>query len=412
MSICTSRVYLLAALVALSFAAVAAASAQVIAIRADTIYTMAGPVIVDGIAIIRDGKIEQVGPAASIAIPSGAQVLTASVVTPGLVDARSSVGLSGFTNQDQDQDALDTGGAIQPSLRAMDAYNARDELVDWLLSFGVTTVQTGHRAGALAAGQTVIVKTAYPTVDQALVDSTAMLAMTLGGGVRANFSSSVGTRARAVSELRRALIAAQEYDVKRKLRDVTKRPARDLDKDILADVAEGRMPALLTAHAANDILTVLRLKREFPKMNLILDGASEAYLVVGEILAANVPVILHPTMYRASGEAANISFETASVLERAGIPFAIQSGFESYVPKTRVILFEAAVAAGHGLSRMGALKSITIDAARIIGVDSRVGSIEAGKDADLVLYDGDPLETTTRVCAVVVDGKVVRDECF
>jgi imidazolonepropionase-like amidohydrolase len=147
-------------------------------------------------------------------------------------------------------------------------------------------------------------------------------------------------------------------------------------------VLDGDVPMIVTAHRAQDIASALRLAREF-RFRLVLDGASEAYLLLDELAAAGVPVILHPTMKRASGDAENLSFETAARLSEAGIPFAIKSGYESYVPKTRVILFEAAVAASHGLGFEGALRSVTIDAARILGVEDRVGSLEVGKDGDL-----------------------------
>ena len=383
------------------------ASAQ-LAVRGGTVYTMAGAPITDGVVLVgRDGTIERVGAASAVRVPNGYRVLEAAVVTPGLVDGRSTVGLSGLLNQDQDQDALDRGDALQPSLRALDAYNAQDELVAWLLGFGITTVHTGHAPGALAAGQTVIVKTAYPTLDEALVDSTAMLAMTLGPSIRDHFDTP-GTRARAMADLRRALYDALAYDRKRRSGD---EEALDLDKEALVAVATGAMPALLTAHRANDILTALRLAREFPQMRLVLDGASEAYLVLDQLREAGIPVILHPTMMRAGGETENASFETAARLHEAGIPFTLQSGYEAYVPKTRVVLFEAAIAAANGLPQEAALAAITRDAAQILGIEDRVGSLEAGKDADLVLFDGDPLEYTSHVCTVIVDGRVANEGC-
>jgi imidazolonepropionase-like amidohydrolase len=132
--------------------------------------------------------------------------------------------------------------------------------------------------------------------------------------------------------------------------------------------------------------------------------------VIDEIKAAGVPVILHPTMARPFGEEQNLSMETASLLRKAGIRVALQSGYEGYVPKTRVVLLEAAMAAANGLSFDDALATITIDAAKILGINDRVGSIEPGKDADLALFDGDPFEYTTHVTGVVIDGKVVSEE--
>ncbi|MEM7310129.1 MAG: amidohydrolase family protein, partial [Planctomycetota bacterium] len=166
---------------------------------------------------------------------------------------------------------------------------------------------------------------------------------------------------------------------------------------------------LVTAHRAHDLLTAIRVAQEFD-IELILDGAAEAYLVLDQIMAAGVPVILHATMKRPAGEAENLGLETAAKLHQAEIPFALQSGYEGYVPKTRVVLFEAAIAAANGLGFDPALRSITIDAARILGIDDRVGSIEVGKDGDLALFEGDPFEYTTRCVGVVIEGRIASAE--
>jgi imidazolonepropionase-like amidohydrolase len=158
-----------------------------------------------------------------------------------------------------------------------------------------------------------------------------------------------------------------------------------------------------------DILSALRVASEF-KLKVVLDGVADAPLVLDGIKRSGFPVILHPTMARPSGDSINLSFETAAKLRQAGIPFALQSGFESYVPKTRVVLFEAAIAAAHGLTFEQALASITIDAARLLGVEKRLGSIEAGKDGDLALYDGDPFEYTTHCTGVIINGVVASSE--
>lgn len=373
-----------------------------IAVKGETVYTVSGDPIPNGVVLISDGKIEEVGPEASIDIPAGYEVHEASVVTPGLIDARTVVGLAGYYNEDHDQDQLETFDAVQPELRAIDSYNAREFLVNYLMEEGITTIHTGHGPGAVISGQTMIAKTTGTTVDQALVDSITMIAVTLGPSVGSNFSSP-GTRSKLISVLRQDLIHAEEYAAKRAEGNVS---SRDLKLETLADLLEGEITALVTAHTASDIMTALRVQREFG-FPMVLDGVSEAYLVIDEIKEAGVPVIIHPTMIRPFGEAKNSTFETAAKLHEAGIPVAFQSGYEGYVPKTRVVKFEAAIAAAHGLGMENALYAITLGAAGILGIDNRVGSIEPGKDADIILFDGDPFEYLTNVNSVIIDGNVV-----
>jgi imidazolonepropionase-like amidohydrolase len=392
-------------LVALGYAI--PASAQV-AVRADTVHTMAGPAIADGIVLVgADGKIERVGRAADVRVPAGYRTLRARVVTPGLIDAHTVVGLSGMLNQPHDQMQLERSAPLQPELRAVDAYNAREALVEWLRRHGITTLHTGHGPGALISGQTMIVKTRGDEVDEAVVEPMAMIAVTLGDAGLAEGDRAPGTRAKAVALLRGELLKARDYLSKREGPE-DKRPARDLRLDALTQVLKKERPLLVTAHRATDIGNALRVAREFD-IPIVLDGAAEAYLVTDSIKAAGVPVIVHPTMMRAFGETENLSMETASRLRAAGIPFALQSGYESYVPKTRVVLFEAALAAARGLTPEQALAAVTIDAARILRIEGRVGSLEAGKDGDLALFDGDPFEYTSHVTGVVIDGRVVSE---
>jgi imidazolonepropionase-like amidohydrolase len=387
-----------------------AAEAQ-LAVRADTLYTMSGAALTPGVVLVgKDGKVEKVGAPSAVRIPKGYRTLTAKVATPGLVDARSVVGLAGSLNAPQDQDQLETSDPIQPELRAVDAYDAQETLIAWLRRFGVTTLHTGHGPGALMSGQTMVVKTRGSTVRQALVDSATMVAMTLGPEVSDRFNGSApGTRAKGVAMLRAAFIKAREYAASR-LRHDSVPAARDLELEAIGNVLDGTWPALITAQGTSEILAALRLQREFG-FRLVLDGAAESYMVLDEIKAAGVAVILHATMVDNRGGTESATLETASRLRQAGIPFAIQSGYTSYVPKTRVVLFEAAVAAANGLTREEALAAITIDAAKIIGQDRRLGSLEPGKDGDLALFDGDPFEYTSHVCAVVIEGVVVEEKC-
>jgi imidazolonepropionase-like amidohydrolase len=372
------------------------------AVRADTLYTMTddGP-IVDGVVVIEGETIAEVGPAAEVSVPSGATVHEATVATPGLIDPRGTVGVSGLDNVPADQDQLDTSAPIQPALRAIDAYNPREELVSFVRRLGTTTVHTGHAPGALVSGQTATFSTAGETVGESLRDSVTTVAFTLGPDAQARFESP-GTRAKGVAMLRQTLLDAQATMGE-------EGPVTNLDHAALRKVLRGEVPALITAHRAHDIQAALRLQEEFG-FDLILDGASEAYLVTEEIAAADVPVILHPTMVRPGGTTQNAAFTTAGVLHEAGIPVAIQTGWEPYVPKTRIVLYEAAIAAANGLPRRAALASMTRTPADILGLDG-VGRIAPGQEADLALFDGDPFEYTTHVCTVLAGGQVVSDEC-
>ncbi len=379
-------------------------SAQDLAVRGRTIYTMAGAPIKDGIVLIENGKITKVAPAAQVQIPAGFETRSAEIVTPGLVDAHSVVGLTGYLNIPTDQDELEESAPIQPELRAIDAYDPHERLIEWVRSFGVTTMNTGHARGALVAGQTMVVKTRGNTVEEALVLPAAMVAGSLGEQGLAERGKSPGTRGKEVALLRAELIKAQAYAKPPK--DTSKPRDRDIKAETFVRVLNGDMPFLITADRSRDIMTAIRLAKEF-HFKLILDGCAECDLVIDEIKASGYPVIIHPTMRRASGETENISFETAAHLQAKGIPFALQSGFEAYVPKTRVILFEAGVAAANGLTFDQALASITINAARMIGVANRVGSLEPGKDGDIAMYDGDPFEYTTHCVGTAIEGKMV-----
>ena len=391
-----------------------AARAADLAVTGDTVYPVSGAAIKNGVVLVHDGKIEAVGPAATVKIPAGYQVIKATVVTPGLIDAHATVGLSGLLNQPQDQNVLEKSSAFQPELRALDAYNAKDLLVGYVRSFGVTTVHTGPAPGALASGQTVIMKTLGRTADEDVINPAAMISITLGnaglnrpeGG--AGPAKSPGTRSKAVAMLRAELIKAQEYAKKREAKDETKRPARDLKVEALLRAMDGSQPLLISANRQIDIVSAIRVAKEF-NLKIVLDGCADAPLVLDEIKASGFPVILHPTMARSFEDAENLSVETAAKLKAAGIPFTLQSGYEGYVPKTRVVLLEAAVAAGNGLGFDAALACVTLDAAKLLGIADRVGSLEKGKDADLALYDGDPFEYTSHCTGTVINGQVFAD---
>lgn len=382
-----------------------------IAVRGETVWTMTtNEPLRDAVVLINNGKIERIGLSSEIQIPANYRVITAKVVTPGLIDAHSTVGISGYLNQPQDQMQIENSGAMQPELRAIDSYNAEERLIEWLRGFGITTIHTGHGPGAAVSGQTMIAKTVGRTIDEATIVPTAMVAATIGNSALQSGGRAPGTRAKIISMLRSELLKAVDYN--RKIDDAkgdaAKMPTRDLRTEMFARILRREIPLLVTAHRHQDIVTAIRIAKEF-NLRLILDGVAEATQVLPEIKASGFPVIVHPTMFRAAGEAEFLSMETAAKLKQAGIAFALQSGFEGYVPKTRVVLFEAGVAAANGLSFRDALATVTIDAAKIIGLDARIGSLAPGKDADLAMYDGDPFEYMTHCVGTIINGNVVSE---
>jgi imidazolonepropionase-like amidohydrolase len=401
---------------------------QTLVVKANQLHTVSGKTILNGVVVCVDGKIAAVGSANEVSVPQGAKVLQAEVVTPGLIDVRNSVGLSGILNVDHDSDHLESSNPAQPELRAIDAYNPREELIEYLRGFGVTTVHTGHAPGELISGQTMIAKTRGGTVQDALLVDGRAVCATLAESSQKPGKQSPGTRGKQMAMLRTLMIEAREYQSKlkqqekpvdteksaekkadEKEQDEKSKLARNLKLEALVEVLEGKKALLITADRAQDIASALRLGEEFG-IRVWLDSAAEAYQLIPEIKKAGVPVLLHPSMARASGDRENMTFRSAALLKENGIPFAIEGGYEAYVPKVRIVLFEAGVAAAHGLSKQDALESITLSAARILGISDRVGSIDVGKDADLALYDGDPLEYTTHCTGTVIDGVVYAGE--
>ena len=423
------KMYRLSLLVLTCFLPLTSVSAsEPVVVYGKKIVTATGKTYMDGIVICVDGKIQAVGHPGQFKVPANARVIRGEVVLPGLVDVRTCVGLSGILNFEHDSDQLESSSPLQPELRAIDAYNPREELVAYIRNYGVTTVHTGHAPGELISGQTMIVKTVGDTVESALMVDGRAIAVTLAEASTKSGKASPGTRGKQMAMLRSLLIEAREYSAKVAKKAAAKESAasepdkegkekskadepmaRNLKLEVLSDVLSGKKALLITADRAQDIASAIRLAEEF-KIPLWLDSASDAHLMIPQLKAAGVTVLLHPSMARASGEKENLSFQTASKLREAGIPFAIQGGFEPYVPKVRVVLFEAAVAAAHGLSFEDAVESITLSPAKILGIQDKVGSIAVGKDADLAIYDGDPFEYTTHCTGVVINGVVVSSE--
>jgi imidazolonepropionase-like amidohydrolase len=378
-------------------------------VLAGRLHTMPKAPLERGVVLVEDGKVRYAGPTAGFNLPPDIPVLTAAVVTPGLIDAHAVVGLSGalnFKKGDQDQDELSDPN--QADLRVLDSFNPNEPLLQFVREQGVTVLHAMPGRANAIAGQTGIFRTHGRTAEQMKVRFPAGVLVNLGEVPKAAYSGKApATRMATANLVRNAFAQAQAYA--RKKESAKEPPAPNLKWEALQPALAGKLPVIFSAHRADDLMTGLRLAEEF-KLTPVLSLATEGYLVADELKAAGVRVIAHPPMQRpATLETFNAHLGNAAYLAGKGIPLALCTSFEGYVPKTRVLRHEAAIAMINGLGHEGALRSITSDAAKLLGIDADYGSLEVGKVADLVLYDGDPFEHSTHVTHTILGGRVIYD---
>lgn len=369
------------------------------AIVADRVHTVSHGTIERGAILVEDGKIVEVGPLAKVVIPKGTPMLAAAVVTPGLIDAHSCVGLSGGANVSADQDQDEKTDPNQAELRVLDGFNPEEGLLEFIRREGVTTIHALPGRVNVLAGQTGIFRTYGRTAESMTLRFPAGLLVNLGETAKGAYPNKAPTTRMTTAALVRSAFAKAQS-----------KEAKDAKSEALRLGLERKVPVLFAAHRADDLLTGLRLAKEF-NLEARLELATEGYLLAEELGKAKVPVVVHPPMQRvgASMETYHSHLANAAVLAKTGLPVAIGTGFEGYVPKTRVLRHEAAVAAVNGMGHEGALAAITLGAAKVLGIDKERGSIEKGKVADLVLYDGDCFEHATHVLATLIEGRIVYD---
>ncbi len=380
-----------------------------LAVLAARVHTVGKGTIEDAIVLVENGKITRVGSRKEIGVPDGFPVVTAAVLTPGLIDAHSVMGLSGALNSkkaDQDQDEMSDPN--QADLRVMDSFNPNEPLLQFIREHGVTVVHAMPGRANVIAGQTGIFRTHGRTAEQMKIRFPAGMLVNLGEVPKSTYPGKLpNTRMGTANLIRNALSAAQAYAQKKQ--GAKEPPTPNLKHEAMELVLKKKIPLILSGHRADDLMTGLRIAKEYD-LNAMLTLATEGYLISDAILEAKVPVIVHPTMQRASSpETFHGHLGNAAFLVDRKIPTAICTAFEGYVPKTRVLRYEAAIAMVNGLGHERALKSITLDAAKILGIDAQYGTIEPGKIADLVLYDGDPFEHSTHVTHTIMGGRVIYD---
>lgn len=394
---------LLLALLALS----TPASAETRAFTGAKLMPVTGPVIDNGTLVIEDGKIAAIGDVADVAIPRGAEVIDVSgkVIIPGLVDTHSHIG---------EVAGGDSSGPIQPETRVLDSINVRDAGFDRSRAGGVTTANLMPGSGHLISGQTLYVKLREGNTIESLAYRRAD--GTIDGGLKmANGTNSrkdtpfPGTRAKSASLVRAKYIAAQEYRDKIAAagNDASKLPDRDLALEALVEVIAGTRIVHFHTHRHDDVMTVLRLKAEFG-FDVVLHHVSEAKKVAAEIAAANVPV--SAILVDAPGgklEATDLLSENAAALEQAGVLTALHT--DDYITDSRLFLRMAAMAVRAGMTEQGALESLTIAGAKMLRMEDRIGSLEAGKDADFVILSGHPFSVYTDVEETWIEGEKLFD---
>jgi len=376
-------------------------------IRNAHVMTMAELDLLRGDILIDDeGKIAAVGE--NLPVPEGAQVIEADGLTalPGYVDAHCHIGMWEDGMGFEGADGNEMVEPVTPQLRAIDAINPEDHCFQEAYEHGVTTVCTGPGSANVVGGTFVAMKTCGRRVDDMVIANPLALKCAFGENPKRVYSGqkkSPSTRMATAAILRETLANAQTY--LKKIDNDENVPDRDLKKDVLVDVLEGRLYLKIHAHRADDILTAIRIAKEFD-VDYTLDHCTEGYRILDYLQKENAKCILGPLITeRGKIELNKLSFKAPVAFEKAGMKFALMT--DHPVIPCMYLPVEAALAVREGLSPMAALKAITIWAAEIAGIDERVGSLESGKDADITLFEGDPLDVRTRVAKVFIDGQEV-----
>jgi imidazolonepropionase-like amidohydrolase len=391
------------------FGAAATAQSEAVAFVGAHLVPIAGAPIDDGVLILQNGVISALGTRRDIAVPAGARVVdvTGKVLMPGLVDTHSHVG-GGW--------GADSSAPIQPGVRMLDAVNCRDSGLQRAQAGGITTLNIMSGSGHLMSGQTIYVKNRDKNTIEELCyrfeGGEPMGGMKMANGTNSQRAAPFPeTRGKSAALVREAFIAALEY--RRKVQaagdDAGKLPARELDKEALLELIDGKRIVHHHTHRHDDIVTVLRLSKEFG-FRVVLHHVSEAWKVVDEIIAAKAPCSL--IVIDTPGgklEASEFDARSAAELEKRGAPELVGFHTDDWITDSRVFLRSAALAVRAGVSRETALAGLTLHGARMLDLGGRVGSLEVGKDADFIVLSGDPLSVYTRVEQTWVDGVKVFD---
>jgi imidazolonepropionase-like amidohydrolase len=378
------------------------ADAQVVAITNAQVHTVSGGVLERATVVIRDGRIAAVG--AGVAVPAGARVIdaTGKVVTPGLLDSHTGLGIVEIGAAAGTNDAATSDERITAAFRVTDALNPFSTLIPITRVDGITRAVVAPQAsGSLIAGQGVLIDLGGDGAALTVHRDPAGMFVVLGeaGSARAG-----GSRGAAMLRLREALQDTRDYAANRAAYDSGSR--RDyvlsrLDLEALVPVVRGQLPMVVAVSRASDILAALRLREEY-SLRMVLTGVQEGWMVAPQIAAAGVPVVVDPSRNIPGFESLGIRHDNAALLDAAGVLVAIAS-FDAH--NARNIRQRAGIAVAYGMPHAAALRAVTINAARVWGIAERYGTLEVGRDADVVIWSGDPFELTTLAEHVFIGGR-------
>ncbi len=381
-----------------------------ILIKNGYVKTISDGDIPGGSVLIDNGRISAVGK--DLPIPEGCSVFDArgGYITPGLIDAHTHIGLDESAIRWEGADYNETSDPVTPHMRGIDGLNPMDPAFAEARSGGVTTAVTGPGSANVIGGTFLAVKLFGKCADDMVLRDPAAMKVAFGenpkGCYGQNGRKEPVTRMAVAALLRETLWKTKNYEreIERSLRENDAKRPYDFELEAMLPVIRREIPLKAHAHRADDILTVLRIAREFD-VDVTLDHCTEGHLIVDELIRAGRPVLVGPTLGgKSKFELKNKSFETAGILAKAGLTVCIIT--DAPVIPLEHLSLAAGLAVRAGMDEEDAWKAITLNPARTVGIDDRVGSLEAGKDADIAVFSSDPLrDIQARTLQVFIDGR-------
>ena len=354
--------------------------------------------------LIQKGKIKKIGSD----MPTDSDVIDAKGknVFPGFIDAHCHLGLDGWGIGFEGSDYNEIGDICTPQMRAIDSFNPLDPTVAMAAKAGVTSVATGQGSSNALGGTWIAVKTTGVCVDDMIIKDPIAMKGALGENPKRCYKEKGNfARMSTAAVMRNMILRSKEYLARKEAakKDLEKMPIFDFKCEAMIPVLKKEIPLKIHAHQANDILTAIRIAKEFDLL-LTLEHVTEGHLIVDKLKEnKDIPMAVGPTLTHASKfELQNKTWETPGILSKAGCQVSIIT--DSPVIPQEYLGLCAGLAVKAGMDEMEALKAITINPAKHVGIDKRVGSLAKGKDADIVIYEGSPLVSDSRVCNVLIDG--------